>query len=51
MLTPGERRGAMHATLQGDLGTILEWAGADSGGKTKGSLQRGMSVSVLAGER
>ena len=48
-LTPGERRGEMHATLQGDLGTILEWAGADSGGKASGSPNRGMSVSVLAG--
>ena len=50
-LTPGEKRGEMHATLRGDLGTILEWAGADSDGKASGSLQRGMSVSVLAGAR
>ncbi len=49
VLTPGERRGEMHATLQGDLGTILEWAGADNSRKTSDTPPRGMSVSVLAG--
>ena len=29
VLTPGE----MHATLHGDLGTIIEWAGAKGGKK------------------
>ena len=50
VLTPGEKRGEMHAALHGDLGTILEWAG---GGRRKNATdtpQGGMSVSVVAGE-
>ena len=31
VLTPGEKRGEMHAALHGDLGTILEWAGNGRG--------------------
>ena len=45
VLTPGAKRGEMHAALHGDLGTILEWA-------AKGATdipQNGMSVSVVAG--
>ncbi len=49
VLTPGAKRGEMHATLHGDLGTILEWA-ATSTGKTRTDTPRGgMSVSVVAG--
>ena len=49
VLTPGGKRGEMHAALHGDLGTILEWAG---GGRRKNATDtphRGMSVSVVAG--
>ncbi len=49
VLTPGAKRGELHAALHGDLGTIVEWAG--SGGR-KGATdtpQSGMSVSVVAG--
>ena len=31
VLTPGEKRGEMHAALHGDLGTILEWAESGRG--------------------
>ena len=50
VLTPGAKRGELHAALHGDLGTILEWAG--NGGR-KGATDTpgsGMSVSVVAGE-
>ncbi|MYA59968.1 MAG: hypothetical protein F4X40_05340 [Chloroflexi bacterium] len=30
VLTSGEKRDETHAALQGDLGTILEWAGSGS---------------------
>ena len=43
-LTPGQKRGEMHAALHGNLGTILEWAGKRAA-DTPGS---GMSVSVVA---
>ncbi len=33
VLTPGEKRGEMHAARRGDLGTIFEWAG--NGGRKK----------------
>ncbi len=49
VLTPGAKRGELHAALHGDLGTILEWAGS---GRAKGAtdiLRGGMSVSVVAG--
>ena len=49
VLTPGEKRGALHAALHGDLGTILEWA---EGGSRKGATdtpKTGMSVSLVAG--
>ena len=49
VLTPGDRRGEMHASLHGDLGTILEWAGSGAGRKATDTPARGMSVSVVAG--
>ncbi len=49
VLTPGEKRGEMHAALHGDLGTILEWAGSGSRKNRTDTLRRGMSVSVVAG--
>ena len=51
VLTPGAKRGELHAALHGDLGTILEWAGS---GRAKGAtdiLRGRMSVSVVAGAR
>ena len=50
-LTPGPKRGEMHATLHGDLGTIIEWAAADTGKKAGAIPQPAMSVSVIAGAR
>ena len=49
VLTPGEKRGEMHAALHGDLGTIIEWAGARGGKKVTDIPRGGMSVSVVAG--
>ena len=49
VLTPGEKRGEMHAALHGDLGTILEWAGSGSRKNRTDTPRRGMSVSVVAG--
>lgn len=52
VLTLGEKRGEIHATLHGDLGAILDWASGGSRGKeTPGTPQDGMSVSVVAGTR
>ncbi len=50
-LTPGEKRGEMHATLHGDLGTIIEWAAADTGNRASATTQSAMSVSVFARAR
>ena len=50
-LTPGPKRGQIDATLQGDLGTILEWT-ARTGRKNKTDTPSpGVSVSVVAGAR
>ena len=49
VLTPGAKRGEMHAALHGDLGTILEWAGSGSRKGATDTPARGMSVSVVAG--
>ncbi|WP_027513226.1 hypothetical protein [Rhizobium sullae] len=46
-LTPGPKRGEIAATLHGDLGTILEWAGQKQ--NTPGRAGAGVSVSVVAG--
>ena len=51
VLTPGEKRGEMHAALHGDLGTILEWAGSGRGKGATDTPRSGMSVSVVAGAR
>ena len=51
VLTPGEKRGELHATLHGDLGTILEWAGNGAKKGATDSPRTGMSVSVVAGAR
>ena len=50
-LTPGPKRGEMHATLHGDLGTIIEWAAADTGKQAGAIPQSAMSVSVIARAR
>ena len=53
VLTPGAKRGEMHAALHGDLGTIIEWAGSGTGRKGTGTdtPRSGMSVPVVAGGR
>ena len=48
-LTPGPGRGEIDATLQGDLGAILEWT--DQKRNTPGAFASGVSVSVVAGAR
>ena len=48
-LTPGGKRGEMHAALHGDLGTILQWVGS---GNRKGATDtRGMQTPVVAWAR
>ena len=49
VLTPGEKRGELHAALHGDLGTILEWAGNGAKKGATDTPKTGMSVSVVAG--
>ena len=49
VLTPGEKRSEMHVALHGDLGTVIEWAGAKGGKKVTDIPRGGMSVSVVAG--
>lgn len=39
VLSPGEKWGEVHATLHGDLGTILEWT-ATGDGKNQGGTSR-----------
>ena len=51
MLTPGEKRGQMDATLHGDPGTILERAGNGRGKGATDTPKSGMSASVVAGGR
>ena len=49
VLTPGEKWGETHATLHGDLATIVDWTatgGAKGGTRTSSS---GLSLSVVAG--
>ncbi len=46
-LSPGAKRGEIVATLQGDLGTILEWTAQKQ--NTPGAFASGVSVSVVAG--
>ncbi len=49
VLTPGAKRGELHAALHGDLGTIIEWAGSGSRKGETDIPRGGMSVSVVAG--
>ncbi|MCY3878125.1 MAG: hypothetical protein OXF74_02975 [Rhodobacteraceae bacterium] len=51
VLTPGEKWGEVHATLHGDLATIVEWTGngGDEGGT--GTPGSGLSVSAETGTR
>ncbi len=49
MLTPGVAWGEMDAKLVGDLGTILEWAGAGDKRRRANAPSPNMSVSVVAG--
>ena len=51
MLTPGPKRGEMAATLHGDLGTILEWAGNGQRTTRTDTPMSEVSVSVVAGAR
>ena len=46
VLTPGEKWGEVHATLHGDLATILEWTG--NGGEKGGNGTPGSGLSVSA---
>ena len=41
----------MNASLHGDLGTILEWAGKGGGRHRTDTPARRVSVSVVAGAR
>ncbi len=49
VLTPGEKRGELHAALHGDLGTIPEWAGSGSRKGVTDTPKTGMSVVAGAG--
>ena len=54
VLTPGQERGEIYATLHGELRTILEWTERQSIGKapktnTPGGTSSGVLVSVVAG--
>ena len=53
VLTPGAGRGETHATLHGELGTILNWAARQAVGpankNTPGAGLTGVSLSVVAG--
>ena len=51
VLTPGEKWGEVHATLLGDLGTILEWTGNGERRNKGGTSPPGLSVSVATGTR
>ena len=46
VLSPGEKWGEVHATLHGDLGTILEWTAAGDGKNQGGTSPPGVSVSA-----
>ena len=48
-LTPGEKRGEIHATLHGDLATIVHWTERAHIKNKADTPQRGMSASVVAG--
>ena len=46
VLTPGEKRGEMHAALHGDLGTILDWAGGGTGKDATDTPRSGMPALI-----
>jgi site-specific DNA recombinase len=48
-LTPGAKRGEMAATLQGELGTILEWTARGAQKHNSDTPMFGVSESVVAG--
>jgi site-specific DNA recombinase len=48
-LTPGAKRGEMAATLQGELGTILEWTAKQAQKHNSDTPVFGVSESVVAG--
>jgi len=48
-LTPGEKRGEIRATLEGDLATIVEWTAHKRIQNKTDTPSSGMSVSVVAG--
>ena len=49
VLTPDPKWADLHATLRGDLGTILEWTGNGAEKEKTDIPGSGMSVSVVAG--
>ena len=51
VLTPGEKWGEVHATLHGDLATIVEWSGNGGGKGGTGTPGSGLSVSAKTGTR
>ena len=51
VLTPGEKWGEVHATLHGDLETILEWTATGDGKNQGGTSPPGLSVSAETGTR
>ena len=50
-LTPGEKRGEMRATLEGDLSAIVEWTERGNKKSKTDTPGAGVSVSVVAGTR
>jgi hypothetical protein len=51
MLSPGEKRGEMRATLEGDLSTIVEWTERGTKKSKTDTPGAGVSVSVVAETR
>ena len=49
VLSPGEKWGEVHATLHGDLATIVEWTGGGGGKGGTGTPRSRLSVSVNTG--
>ena len=51
MLSPGKKWSEVHATLCGDLATIVEWTENGGGKGGSGTPESGLSVSVNTGTR
>ena len=51
VIAPGEKWGEVHATLCGDLATIVEWTGSGAGGSEARGPPPGLSVSAETGTR